>query len=69
MRGGSRLFRALHMLNTSNVTSPMPEQCRECHRIVFEPMPIREHDIIPLLPPFLLGAPTGAEGAAQPENS
>jgi hypothetical protein len=24
MRGGSRLFRALHMLNTSNVTSPMP---------------------------------------------
>ena len=24
MRGGSRLFRALHVLNTSNVTSPMP---------------------------------------------
>jgi hypothetical protein len=24
MRSGSRLFRALHMLNTSNVTSPMP---------------------------------------------
>jgi hypothetical protein len=35
------------------------EQCRECHRIVFEPMPIREHDIIPLLPPFLLGLRPG----------